>query len=236
MNLKSTCLFTAAALAGVSIASAAPVPLQQATATFSQGFGGGIDNTIDGLTTTDGNGWAIAVGVVGAQAQDQTAAYETVTDGLFNSYTFTLFNEDDGNGQHTVGKFRLSVTTDDRSLFADGADSGGDVTANWIQLTPSSAAATNGTTLTINSDHTILASGTNPAVSTYTITANSSLLTVTGFRLEVFEDPSLPEGGPGRPFNGNFVLTEFQVDAVPEPASLGLLGLGAGALLLRRRR
>ena len=236
MNLKSTCLFTAAALAGVSIASAAPVPLQQATATFTQNFGGGVDNSIDGLTSTDANGWAIHDGTANPTSA-QTAAYETVTDAVFNSYAFTLFNDSDANLQHTIGKFRLSVTTDDRTLFADGLDTGGDVTANWIELTPSTATATNGATLTINGDNTILASGTNPNVSTYTITATSSLLNVTGFRLETFEDRTLtPNAGPGRSNNGNFILTEFQVDAVPEPASLGLLGLGAGALLLRRRR
>jgi len=236
MNTKSICLFTAAALAGVSIASAAPVPLQNATATFTQGFGGGVDASIDGLTTDDANGWAIFDGDADP-TNSQTAAYETVTDTLSNAYTFTLFNEDNSNVQHTIGKFRLSVTTDDRSLFADGVDSGGDVTANWMELTPATAIATNGTTLTINGDNTILASGANPDVSTYTITATSSLLNVTGFRLEVFEDAvNLPDSGPGRSFNGNFVFTELQVDAVPEPASLGLLGLGASALLLRRRR
>ena len=36
---------------------------------------------------------------------------------------------------------------------------------------------------------------------------------ITGFRLEVLADSSFPDSGPGRNGNGNFVLTEFQVDA-----------------------
>lgn len=54
---------------------------------------------------------------------------------------------------------------------------------------------------------------------------------------------SLPDSGPGRAVNGNFVLTEFQVDAtplaLPEPGAIVLAALGAagfGPLARRRRR
>ena len=33
---------------------------------------------------------------------------------------------------------------------------------------------------------------------------------ITGIRLEALPDPSLPQGGPGRDYYGNFVLTGFQ--------------------------
>ena len=36
--------------------------------------------------------------------------------------------------------------------------------------------------------------------------------TITGIRLEALPDPSLPKGGPGRDYYGNFVLTGFHVD------------------------
>ena len=36
---------------------------------------------------------------------------------------------------------------------------------------------------------------------------------MTGFRLELLPDPSLPGGGPGRAVNGNFALNEFCVTA-----------------------
>ena len=42
----------------------------------------------------------------------------------------------------------------------------------------------------------------------------TSLSPITGIRLEVLEDPSLPFNGPGRqPTNGNFVLTELMLHA-----------------------
>jgi len=87
-----------------------------------------------------------------------------------------------------------------------------------------------GVTLTIQGDGSILASGTSPATDVYTVTAFTSLTGITGIRLEVLENASLPGSGPGRqPLNGNFVLSEFQVDAaaVPEPASLAIWSLSA---------
>jgi hypothetical protein len=39
---------------------------------------------------------------------------------------------------------------------------------------------------------------------------------ITGFRLEVLPDGSLPGHGPGRAVNGNFVLNEFRVTAAPQ--------------------
>ncbi|MFN7939608.1 MAG: PEP-CTERM sorting domain-containing protein [Bryobacteraceae bacterium] len=193
-------------------------------------FGGGL-----------GQGWAIFNGV-GASAE--TAAFETVTDAGFaggTQLTFTMSQLYTAASQHSVGRFRISVTTDDRSTFADGLQNGGDVTATWTVLTPTSASGTNGPTLTILGDGSVLASGTNPSTSVYTIVALTSLTGITGFRLEVLEDASLPGSGPGRqPANGNFVLTEFEVSAdpaesVPEPASWSLAALGAVFVAMRRR-
>jgi hypothetical protein len=202
------------------------VNLQNATATFSQPIFGGspISETIDG-DFSSGNGWAIHRGTesevnsgAGSNASvvSETAVFETVSDMNFSggaALMFTLhqlFN----NSFHNIGRFRLSLTTDPRSEFADGLDTLGDVTANWIILHPLSAISTNGATLSILGDDSILASGANPATDIYTITASTALIGVTGFRLEVLEDASLPKLGPGRfPQHGNFVLTEFQVDA-----------------------
>ena len=82
-------------------------------------------------------------------------------------------------------RFRFSITTDDRSTFADGLSTGGDVTANWIVLDLASAVSTGGQTLTTLPDHSVLASGTNPATDTVTVTALTSLTGITGIRLEV---------------------------------------------------
>ncbi len=59
--------------------------------------------------------------------------------------------------------------------------------------------------LTKNSDGSVLSSkGKGPI--DYIINASSPLTNITGVMLEVLPDDSLPEYGPGRAPNGNFVL------------------------------
>ncbi len=225
-------------------AFAQAVPLQNATATFSQTAFGDftVSNAIDGLSNDFG--WAI-FDSNGSSTSAQTAAFETVTDAGFVGGTALTFNLEQfhSNGGHVIGRFRLSLTTDDRSLFADAVETGGDVTANWTVLAPTSLLSANGTTFTVLGDNSILASGANPGTDTYTILANTNLTGITGIRLEVLEDASLPTNGPGRfPSNGNFVLNEFTVSqaavAVPEASPLALLSLGgvAGLVVARRKR
>ncbi len=173
---------------------------------------------------------------------NQTAAWETTTDVGFAAgtlFTFTLIQ----NGMwyyhpDTLGRFRISITTDNRSTFADGLPTGGDVSANWTVLQPSALFSQNGATLTRLADNSILVSGLAPDTDTYKIQAYTTLMGITGIRLEVLQDPSLPYNGPGRePANGNFILSEFQVDVtpVPEPGALGLLSV-AGLLWVGIRR
>jgi hypothetical protein len=83
----------------------------------------------------------------------------------------------------------------------------------WTVLEPESAVAAKGTVLTKQPDGSLLASGKNPSPETYTITAITPFAGITGIRLEVLSDPSLPSKGPGRAPNGNFVLNEFRVTA-----------------------
>lgn len=245
------CSVVAVVLGGMQSIQAGPISLQNATATFSQSSGGNhpVQQAIDG-DFGNRNGWAIFEGVdttAFGQTHSQTAVFETVADvgaagGTLLTFTLhQLYFPNADNGQHTLGRFRLSITTDDRSEFADGLQTGGDVTANWTVLAPSFVNSSGGATLSVLADHSILASGLSPATDVYTVRATTFLVGITGFRLEVLEDDSLPDSGPGRFTQGNFVLTEFEVDAaplteVPEPASLTLFGLGALGLALHRRR
>src|SRR5690348_9308663 len=127
---------------------AATVGLQNATATFSQSSDAdySVGKAING-TIADGLGWAINP----QEGHSQTAAFETTADVGFaggSLLTFTLNQSHTTPAFHLLGHFRLSITTDDRSTFCDGLPTGGDVTANWTVLDPSSISTANGTHLT----------------------------------------------------------------------------------------
>lgn len=83
----------------------------------------------------------------------------------------------------------------------------------WYVLDPETFTSSGGSTLKKLPDNSVLASGKNPSPDVYTITAKSNLPAITGVRLEVLSDPSLPAKGPGRAPNGNFVLNEFKIAA-----------------------
>ncbi len=83
----------------------------------------------------------------------------------------------------------------------------------WTVLEPATYYASVGTKFTKLEDNSLLATASNPGVSEYTVTANTTLKGITGFRLEALADPNLPSYGPGRAGNGNFVLSEFSVEA-----------------------
>ena len=224
-----------------------PVPLQNATATFSQydpsiGWDFTVQKAING-TLADNLGWSIAIHNQVGSITNQTAAFETTSDIGFASgsqLTFKLYQTHDFDfAMHTIGRFRLSVTTDNRSQFADGLFSNGDVTANWVVLNPDSFVSANGATLSKLGDFSILASGFSPNTDIYTVTATTFLTGITGIRLEVLEDPSLPFNGPGRqPENGNICLSEFEVSItqIPEPSAAALVAAGCLSWFVRSRK
>ncbi len=85
----------------------------------------------------------------------------------------------------------------------------------WTVLTSVKAVSTGGATFAKQPDGSFLVGGANPHADTYTITAETDLTGITAVRLEVMPDPALPAGGPGRAFNGNFVLAAFRLSAAP---------------------
>ncbi|GIW81531.1 MAG: hypothetical protein KatS3mg105_3338 [Gemmatales bacterium] len=86
----------------------------------------------------------------------------------------------------------------------------------WTVLKDVSAKSSAGATLTKLADHSILASGKNGSPDVYTVSATTDLKNITGIRLEVLPDPSLPANGPGRADNGNFVLSELKLLIKPK--------------------
>lgn len=251
MNGSAILTLTLAALVLIAPkANAQAIALQNATATFSQTLSGdfSVARAIDGITA-DGLGWAIAGSPTsGDITTAQTAVFETVTNAGVVGGTQLTFNLQQLYGtNHELGRFRLSLTQDNRATFADGLQSGGAVAANWTVLAPTSLLSANGATLTVLGDNSILASGVAPATDTYTVVATTNLTNITGFRIEALADSSFGTNGPGRQANGNFVLTEFSISGVaapaaagaPEPGSFALIlsgSVGMAGVLVRRRR
>jgi hypothetical protein len=64
-------------------------------------------------------------------------------------------------------------------------------------------------------DSSLLPTGSNPNNDTYTVVARSDSTKLTGFRLEILPDDSMPHHSLGRHENGSFVLSRFEVKAAP---------------------
>lgn len=86
-------------------------------------------------------------------------------------------------------------------------------TVEWEVLKPSEMKSQGGAKLTALEDNSILAGGENPPSDTYRIKTASNLSRITAIRLEALTDDSLPNHGPGRAENGNFMLREFNLAA-----------------------
>ncbi|MEQ9409386.1 MAG: DUF1549 domain-containing protein [Fuerstiella sp.] len=82
----------------------------------------------------------------------------------------------------------------------------------WFLMEPASLASPGGITLEALEDRSIRATGAVDQ-GAYTITVKTSLNDITGFRVEALQDPATKGNGPGLPENGNFVVTEFEVQA-----------------------
>ncbi|MEM9542400.1 MAG: PEP-CTERM sorting domain-containing protein [Cyanobacteria bacterium P01_E01_bin.42] len=225
-------------------ANAVTIQLQNGTATFSQQIGGGpfIPNlAVDG-DFSDLSAWAI---VDGANSTSQTAVWETESNVAAGDLEISMYFLH-SNPQHLLGRFRLSVTTDDRDTFADGFDVNGDVDANWIVLDNPIISGPSGMTFDILPDDSILAGGTIPNTGTYTLNFSTGVNNITGLRLEALEDPAISGGnsGPGFPNNGNFLLHEITLDGTPVqetvPEPTGILSLlvaaGFGVALKNKQR
>ncbi len=85
----------------------------------------------------------------------------------------------------------------------------------WTTLEAKELKSKIGTTLSKEKDGIIFASGKNGS-DTFTITAETTLKNLTGLRLEALPDQRLPENGPGRTDDGNFVLTELELLWAPQ--------------------
>lgn len=90
-----------------------------------------------------------------------------------------------------------------------------DLSGRWTRVAPGIVAAENGSTLEILEDGSVRVTGENPDTEVLDFTFQTEASVITSIRLQAFLNDDLPEGGPGRAENGNFVLTDFEVDAGP---------------------
>ncbi|HXT59600.1 MAG TPA: PSD1 and planctomycete cytochrome C domain-containing protein [Pirellulales bacterium] len=94
--------------------------------------------------------------------------------------------------------------------------------ANWTLLHPEQIASEKGVQFKIEPQETVFADrAPQQGVDTYRVTVKTPLKQITGFQLDALSRDGLPERGPGRADNGNFVLNEFSVaDAEGKPLKL----------------
>ncbi len=85
----------------------------------------------------------------------------------------------------------------------------------WSVLTPAKLEVDGPQKLVAEDGGVIFSKGGN-GKGTYKITAESDLRAITALRLEVLTDKRLPNKGPGRAPNGNFVLSELRVYVAPK--------------------
>ncbi len=86
----------------------------------------------------------------------------------------------------------------------------------WQVLEPKALSATNRSIPRKEPDGSIVVSGSNKN-GVVTIETETDLTGITGLRLEVLTDSRLPNNGPGRATDGNFVLNELELTAAPKP-------------------
>jgi len=84
-------------------------------------------------------------------------------------------------------------------------------TGPWETLHIVSMESSSGTKLEQQADSSILATGTPPAKEVITVVAESFRPGVRALRVEALTHDSLPQKGPGRAGNGNFVLSDIKV-------------------------
>ena len=150
--------------------------------------------------------------------------------------TFTIiqnFNVYAGE-YYSLGDFSLGYTTAASPILS----------SPMTLVSVQSASATSGATFSSPSSGELLVGGSGSTTDTYTILALiDSASPITGIFLNAIDNPAngLPTGGPGRMYAGDFIVTEFRLDAqvVPLPAALPLFASGLGAMGLlgwRRKR
>ena len=203
--------------AGTGASTMSPVNFSSAVATFYE-----VQNDwapsqmIDGIFTgpppSPGQD-ATYGGVSGWSVYDFNAGMADGADALLTlatplpagqyNLTFRIYQNYYGNPGHILGDFALDYTTDASATLSS-------------PQTPVSSSL-NGTTFSLLSPGELLANTSQNSIGTDTYTISAlvdSASPITGIFLDAIKNPALPGGGPGGQYgNGNFVVSEFTLDA-----------------------
>ncbi len=99
---------------------------------------------------------------------------------------------------------------------------------DWTVLTPIETKSTNGATLELKPDQSLLATGERPDKDIYTVTAMLPPGDWVAMRLEVLTDDALPAKGPGRADNGNLHLCEINIESSSGGSNTTFASVGVG--------
>jgi YVTN family beta-propeller protein len=201
----------------VTTTTSSSVRFSSAVATFT-----GVDvnwapsQMIDGMLTgpdapgTYGgiNGWAVYNTATGkSEGADALLTIANPLSAGRYTLTFTLYQNYYGNPGHILGDFALAYTTAATPTLA----------SPQTPVSIQSASSLNGTTFSLLPMGELLANTSHNSIGTdtYTISASvDSAIPITGIFLDAIKNPALPGGGPGGQYdNGNFVVSEFTLDA-----------------------
>ncbi len=94
--------------------------------------------------------------------------------------------------------------------------------AEWTALQAKSAESQSGAELRAMADGQIRAFGKVPDKDTYRLKFPLPERAITGIRLEALADPDLPNRGPGRASNGNFVIAKIELKVDGKPVAVRL--------------
>ena len=160
--------------------------------------------------------------------------YDPVSmDDFYSFYAFFNSVPERGlNGFHPMEKIASPLGSRRSDAFADAKakweaaiDSSGDQFAEWEQQIrsrgdaiwstpkPTRLTSVGGATLTRLDDGSVLSGGKLPSTETYEIVLPTTRKPIRTLRLEALPDASLVGGSTGRGTNGNWVLSEIQVES-----------------------
>jgi Bacterial Ig-like domain len=166
---------------------------------------------IDGIITSPNggiNGWSVYDFNAGmADGADALLTLATPLPAGQYNLTFTIYQNYYGNPGHILGDFALDYTTATSPTLS----------SPQTPVSIQSASSLNGTTFSSLSPGELLANTSQNSVGTDTYTISASVdaaSPITGIFLDAIKNPALPGGGPGGQYgNGNFVVSEFTLDA-----------------------